>query len=70
MYLTRHAKNKARGLGVSLADAERVIERAEWVDFDEEGLPRYTGYVGELRVRVVVALDDPELIVTIHKRGK
>lgn len=70
MHFTRHAKNRARSLGVSLGDAESVIDAAEWVDFDEDGLPRYTGYVRALRVRVVVALDDPELIVTIHKREK
>jgi hypothetical protein len=70
MYFTRHARNRARGLGVSLADAEHVIGNAEWIDCDEDGLPRYTGYVGEFKVRIVIALDDPELIVTIHKRRK
>jgi hypothetical protein len=68
MRFSRHAKNKARDLGVSVGDAERVIEAAVRIDFDKDGLPRYTGYVGDLRVRVVVALDDPELIVTIHER--
>jgi hypothetical protein len=65
---TRHAKNKARSLGLSIADAERVIETADRIDFDGDGLPRYTGYVDGLRVRVVVALDDPQVIVTIHER--
>lgn len=53
-----------------MADAERVIKTAVYVDADEDGLPRYTGYVRGVRVRVVVALDEPDLIVTIHKRRK
>jgi Domain of unknown function (DUF4258) len=67
---SRHAKNRARELGISLVDVECVIETADRIDFDRKGLPRYTGYVGDLRVRVVVALDDPEVIVTIHERRK
>jgi hypothetical protein len=65
---SRHAKNNARDLGVSVFDAETVIREAVKADADFDGRPRYTGYVRGVRVRVVVALDDPELIVTIHKR--
>jgi hypothetical protein len=66
---SRHAKNKARALGLFVADAEHVIASAIRIDSDPHGLPRYTGYVRGIRVRVVVALDDPEFIVTIHERG-
>jgi hypothetical protein len=67
---SRHAKkNKARGLGLCVADAEQVIDTAIKIDSDPDGLSRYTGYVRGIRVRVVVALDDPEFIVTIHERG-
>jgi len=45
-----------------------VIESAIFVDADESWNPRYTDYVDGIRVRVVVALDDPKFIVTIHKR--
>lgn len=68
MRFSRHAKNNARDLGVSVADAERVIRAPVRIDFDKDGLPRYTGYVRGVRVRVVVALDDPGFIVTIHER--
>ncbi len=37
-------------------------------DFDSQGRPRFTGHVRGMRVRMVVALDDPNLIVTIHER--
>jgi hypothetical protein len=67
---SRHAKNNARDLGATIADAEGVIQNAVHTDADFGGRPRYTGYVRGVRVRVVVALDDPGLIVTIHERRK
>lgn len=67
---SRHAKNKARDLGVSVADAEHVIQTAIYTDYDEDGLPRYTGYVRDMRMRVVVALDEPDIIATIHERRR
>jgi hypothetical protein len=67
---SRHAKNKARDLKVSVADAEAMVARATVVDRDVDGRPRYTGYIGGVPVRVIVALDDPELIVTIYERRR
>jgi hypothetical protein len=65
---SRHAKNKAREMGASVADAEHLIVHPVYRDTDPQGRPRYTGLIRGLRVRVVVALDDPDLIVTIHER--
>lgn len=45
---------------------ELVIAEPEAVDVDEYGKPRYIGEIRGVRVRVVVALDEPDLIVTIH----
>jgi hypothetical protein len=70
MRLTRHAKNELRHLRAKPTDVERIIARPIRVDRDPEGRPRYTGYVRDIRVRVVVAVDEPDLIVTIHKRRK
>ena len=66
--MTRHAKNYLRNTPATLDDVERVIEKPSLVDRDEDGRPRYTGEVRGVRVRVVVALDEPDLIVTIHDR--
>jgi hypothetical protein len=66
--LSRHAKNRARELGATIADAESVIANPVQVDTEETGKIRYIGYVRGERVRVVVPLDDPDLIVTIHRR--
>jgi mRNA-degrading endonuclease RelE of RelBE toxin-antitoxin system len=65
---TRHAKNRAREIGATVADAERLIEDPEQVDFDRHGNWRYVGRIRGEQVRIVVALDEPDLIVTIHRR--
>jgi hypothetical protein len=51
-----------------VADVERVIADPLRFDRDATGKPRYLGYIRGCRMRVVVALDDPDLIVTIHER--
>jgi hypothetical protein len=68
MRLTRHAKNYLRNAAATLGDVEQVIEMPSFFDRDDEGRPRYTGEVRGVRLRVVVALDEPDLIVTIHDR--
>jgi hypothetical protein len=68
MRYTRHAKNQARRLRMSDADVERVIARPMYADTDEDGKPRFVGEVHGVRVRVVLALDEPDLVVTIHPR--
>lgn len=70
MRFTRHAKNEARRLRADVADAEAVIAQPVRVDRDRFGKPRYTGYIRGVRVRIVVALDEPDLIVTIHERRR
>jgi hypothetical protein len=70
MRFTRHAKNKARKFGWRIADAESAIAHPTPIDQDGAGKPRYTGCIRGVRVRVVVAVDDPDLIVTIHERRR
>jgi hypothetical protein len=53
-----------------IEDAERVIEQPVGVDNDPEGRPRYRGFIRGIPVKIVVAVDEPDLIVTIHKRRK
>lgn len=70
MRFSRHAKNGAREIGVSIADAEGVIQSPLEVDVAADGKRRYLGLIRGERVRVVVAFDDPGLIVTIHRRRR
>jgi len=68
--LTRHSKNELRNLKATVEDVERVIANPIKIDCDSDERPRYTGYIRDVRVRIVVALDEPDLVVTIHKRRR
>lgn len=68
--MTRHAKNRARSIGTSLAEVEGLIDDPFQVETDEDGRPLYSGVLRGIDVRVVVALDEPGLIVTIHEKRK
>lgn len=67
MRMTRHAKNRARHLEASLVDVEQIVQNPIYVEMDADGKPLYAGYLKGILVRVVVALDEPDLIVTIHE---
>jgi hypothetical protein len=51
-------------------DVERVVGAAMPSGPDDLGNPTYIGFIRDLRVRVVIALDEPDLVVTIHERRK
>jgi hypothetical protein len=68
--MTRHAKNRARSIEASLAEVEGLIDDPLQVETDEDGRPLYSGVLRGIHVRVVVALDEPGLIVTIHEKRK
>lgn len=70
MRFTRHAKNRARDIGATVVDVERLIEKPEHVDLASDGKWRYVGVLRGERVRVVVALDVPDLIATIQRRRR
>jgi hypothetical protein len=66
----RHAKNGLRWVKGTAQEAEAVVANKFEKDFDRDGNPRYRGYIAGTRCRVVVALDDPDLIMTIHRRRR
>jgi hypothetical protein len=70
MRYTRHAKNGARRWEITDADVEQILMSPLEVDADKDGNPRFTGLVRDVRIRVVLALDQPDLVVTIHPRRK
>jgi len=47
-----------------------MIDNPIEVDIEASGKRRYIGYIRGEKVRVIVAFDDPELIVTIHRRRR
>jgi hypothetical protein len=66
----RHAKNGLRRVKGTAEEAESVVGNKFGKDFDPKGNPRYRGYIAGKRCRVVVALDDPDLIISIHHRRR
>lgn len=55
---------------VTIGDAERVIANPVEINMEADGKRHYIGFIRGQRVRVVVAFDDPKLIVTIHRRRR
>jgi hypothetical protein len=70
VQLSRHAKNRLRRLKASIEEVERVVEEPTYFDRDRRGKPRYTGEIQGIRVRIVLALDEPDFVVTIHYRRR
>jgi hypothetical protein len=67
---SRHAKNGARSIGATIVDAERLIANSAEIKVEANGKRHYIGFIRGQRVRIVVAFDDPGLIVTIHRRRR
>jgi hypothetical protein len=70
MRFTRHARNGMRWLDLSPGDIEWICAYPVERDADEDGRPRYTAEVRGRLVRVVLALDAPDLVVTVHPRRR
>ncbi|MFZ9668303.1 MAG: DUF4258 domain-containing protein [Solirubrobacterales bacterium] len=67
---SRHARNRLRALGISRKEVELLVASTHPVDRDLEGRPRHEGEVDGVPVRVVVAVDRPDLIVTVYGRSR
>ncbi len=59
-----------RRLGLTRADIAAIILASEMVDHDPDGRPRYVGVVNGRRIRIVLALDKPSLVVAVHERRR
>jgi hypothetical protein len=70
LRFSRHARNRLRALDLNQEAIRRVIASGSPVDWDQEGRPRYQGEVDGELVRVVLAVDRPGLVVTVHRRSK
>jgi hypothetical protein len=65
---TRHAKNRMRFHRVTRLEAARIARWGEPDGFDPRGNPRRIGWVGDRRIRVVIALDEPDVVITLFER--
>jgi hypothetical protein len=67
---THHAKNKLRKIKGTAQEAESVAANQFEKDVDPDGNPRYRGFIGGKRCVVVVALDEPDVIITVFERER
>jgi hypothetical protein len=70
MKLSRHARNEMRLYRISLQDVEATVANPAGRDLDERGNARLTGETEDGRpILVVVAGDDPNLVITVFVRS-
>lgn len=70
MRFSRHARNQMQLYRLTEEDAELVRADPISTDTDPDGRSRFVGIVDGRRVRLVLAVDDPDLVVTFHERSK
>ena len=69
---SRHAPNEMRSRRLSRSDVEAIIaSEAGWISRDRRGNIVATGFVRDELMTVVIALDEPDLVVTVFgERGR
>jgi hypothetical protein len=68
VYFTRHAKNRLRSRKLSQADVEFVVQNPLRIERETGGNWRYLGQVEGKWIRVIVAADDPNVVISVHPR--
>lgn len=68
MEFTRHARQRLKLYRVTREQAAAIVANGQADDRDERGNPRYQADVAGRRIRVIVALDNPSLIITLYER--
>lgn len=65
MRLSAHARKRALERHIGLDDVRAVLEDPEVFFTDRNGNPCYIRCLHERRIKVVVAADDPEFVITV-----
>lgn len=68
MQFSRHARRRCRLYNVTQKEVDAAFPEAERVGTDNQGRPLYDMQIRHIRIRAVVALDRPDLIVTLFER--
>ncbi len=68
MRFTRHARQRLKLYRVTHDQAEAIAASGTPADPDAKGNPRRTGAVDARTIVVVIALDNPDLIITLYER--
>lgn len=64
--LTRHARNRMRLYSVTRDEVAEVVAGRARLDRDEKGNFVIAGEVAGRTLVVIVAADDPKLVITLH----
>ena len=68
MRFSRHARNEMRGMGLTQNEVRAFIASdAGWISRSPNGNICITGVIGAHGVRVVIAIDAPDVVVTVHE---
>jgi hypothetical protein len=70
MRFTHHARNRMRRYGISPADIRGLLANPTATRQDERGNPKVTGVVEGRSVSVVLAADDPGLVITVYPKRR
>lgn len=65
MRLSTHAANRASERGITRAQIAAVVGNPDITFTDRKGNPCYTAGIDGRRIKVVVAADDTEFVITV-----
>ncbi len=68
MRFTRHARQRLKLYRLTRDQAEAIAAGGVLTGRDARGNPRRTGAVDARTIVVVIALDNPDLIITLYER--
>ena len=68
MRFTRHARQRLKLYRVTREQAEAITASGALSEPDAKGNPRRTGVVDACTIVVVIALDNPDLIITLYEQ--
>jgi hypothetical protein len=69
VQFSRHAKNVLRLHKLSSEQAEKAIDSSSLEGLDDRGNQRRITRIGDVAFIVVLAVDEPEFVITIWKVG-
>jgi len=67
---SHHAKNQLRLYGGVTEEVETVVRTQSGKTFDHRGNPLYRGLVEGRMTAVVVAVDDPDYVITVFPKER
>jgi hypothetical protein len=71
MTFSRHARNRMRRRKITPADVEAIVANPEKSDVDDSGKIRHYGTAANGRyIRIVLASENPDHVVSVHERRR